>query len=89
MFDHQVFVNKFNEILDLLSEQLSENEKEFLTSYMQSGEWYLALETLCEILIENDVTLNPKSYKIVEELGLALNLEPPIWQMLKPQLMIA
>ncbi|MEG4530349.1 MafI family immunity protein [Microcoleus sp. D2_18a_D3] len=50
---------------------------------MQAGEWNLALETLCNILIEEEIPINFKAYELLQEVGNILNMERDTWEMLK------
>ena len=61
MFDYKIVVNKLNEVLTQLKEVFSDNQIEFLQSYINAGEWNLALEILCDILIEEEIPRDLKS----------------------------
>ncbi|MEG4854903.1 hypothetical protein QUB10_28960 [Microcoleus sp. B5-D4] len=45
----------------------------------------MALETLCDILIEEEIPLNLKAYQLLQEVGNILNMERETWEMLKVQ----
>ncbi len=45
----------------------------------------LALETLCDILIEEEISIDLKSYELLQEVGNILNMERQTWEMLKVQ----
>ena len=51
MFDYKIVESKLNEIINIVKPQLSDTQIEFLVSDIPAGEWKLALETLCDILI--------------------------------------
>jgi hypothetical protein len=54
-----------------------------LVSDLHAGEWNLALETLCEILIEEEIPINLRGYELLQEVGNILNMERETWEMLK------
>ena len=63
--------------------QLSDTQREFWVSDINAGEWNLALETLCEILIEEEIPINLRGYELLQEVGNILNMEGETWEMLK------
>ena len=85
MFDSKIVVNKLNEVLAQLKEILSDTQIEFLQSYINAGEWNLALEILCDILIEEEISIDLKAYELLQEVGNILNMERETWEMLKVQ----
>ena len=85
MFDYKIVVNKLNQVLAQLKEVFSDAQIEFLQSYINAGEWNLALETLCDILIEEEIPIDLKGYELLQEVGNILNMESEIWEMLKVQ----
>jgi len=85
MFDYKIVVNKLNEVLVQLKEVFSDTQIEFLQSYINAGEWNLALEILCDILIEEEIPIDLKSYELLQEVGNILNMERETWEMLKVQ----
>jgi hypothetical protein len=54
-----------------------------MVSDIQAGEWNLVLETLCNILIEEEIPINLKAYELLQEVGNILNMERDTWEMLK------
>jgi hypothetical protein len=85
MFDYKIVVKKLNEVLTQLKEVFSDGQIEFLQSYINAGEWNLALETLCDILIEEEIPIDLKAYELLQEVGNILNMERETWEMLKVQ----
>ena len=83
MFDYKIVVKKLNEVLAQLKQILSDNQIEFLQSYINAGEWNLALEILCDILIEEEIPIDLNSYELLQEVGDSLNMELETWEMLK------
>lgn len=85
MFDYKIVQSKLNEVINIVKLQLSETQIEFLVSDIHAGEWNLALETLCDILIEEEIPLDLKGYELLQEVGDMLNMERETWEMLKVQ----
>ncbi len=85
MFDYKIVVKKLNEVLAQLKESLSDTQIEFLQSYINAGEWNLALETLCDILIEEEIPIDSRGYELLQEVGNTLSMEKETWEMLKVQ----
>lgn len=85
MFDYKIVVKKLNEVLAQLKEILSETQIEFLQSYINAGEWNLALEILCDILIEEEIPIDSRGYELLQEVGNTLSMEKETWEMLKVQ----
>ena len=85
MFDYKLVQSKLNEVINIVKLQLSETQIEFMVSDIQAGEWILALEILCDILIEVEFPIDLKSYDLLQEVGNILNMESETWEMLKVQ----
>jgi len=83
MFDYKLVESKLNEVINIVKPQLSDTQIEFLVSDIPAGEWKLALETLCDILIEEEITIDLKAYELLQEVGNILNMERETWEMLK------
>ena len=60
MFDKKIVESKLNEIINVVKPQLSDTQRKFLVSDINAREWNLALETLCELLIEEEITIGFK-----------------------------
>ncbi|MEG5001706.1 MafI family immunity protein [Microcoleus sp. B4-D4] len=85
MFDYKIVENKLHQAINIVKPQLSDTQIEFLVSDIQAGEWNLALETLCDILIEEEISIDLKGYELLQEVGNILNMERETWEMLKVQ----
>ncbi|MEG5033797.1 MafI family immunity protein [Microcoleus sp. AT3-D2] len=85
MFDYKVVESKLHQVINIIKPQLSETQVEFIISDIQAGEWNLALETVCDLLIEEEIPLDLKGYELLEEVGNTLNMEQETWEMLKVQ----
>jgi hypothetical protein len=85
MFDYKLVESKLYEVIKIVKPQLSETQIEFMVSDIQAGEWNLALEILCDILIEEEIPIDLKSYELLQEVGNILNMERQTWEMIKVQ----
>ena len=85
MFDYKLVESKLHQFIDIVKPQLSETQIEFIVSDIQAGEWNLALETLCDILIEEDIPLDLRGYELLQEVGNILNVARKNLEMLKVQ----
>ncbi|MEG4230428.1 MafI family immunity protein [Microcoleus sp. N9_B2] len=85
MFDYKLVENKLHQAINIVKPQLSDTQIEFLVSDIQAGEWNLALETLCDILIKEEIPIDLKGYELLQEVGNILNMERETWEMLKVQ----
>ena len=85
MFDYKVVETKLHQVINIIKPQLSETQIEFLQSYINAGEWNLALETLCDILIEEEIPIDSRGYELLQEVGNTLSMEKETWEMLKVQ----
>ena len=85
MFDYKIVESKLYQVIKIVKPQLSETQIESIVSDIQAGEWNLALETLCDILIEEEIPIDLKGYELLQEVGNILNMESETWEMLKVQ----
>ncbi len=85
MFDYKIVEGKLNEVIDIVKPELSDTQREFMISDIHAGEWNLALETLCDILIEEEIPIDLNGYELLQEVGNILNMERETWEMLKVQ----
>ncbi|MEG4349902.1 MafI family immunity protein [Microcoleus sp. LAD1_D5] len=85
MFDYKVVESKLHQVINIIKPQQSETQREFMVSDIHAGEWNLALETLCDILIEEEITVDLKAYELLQEVGNILNMEGETGEMLKVQ----
>ena len=60
--------NKLNEVLSDIAPVLSEIQQDDIRIYISAGEWLLALETLCEFLIEDEFPITLKTYLLFQEI---------------------
>jgi hypothetical protein len=81
-----IVANKLNEALSLVGEVLSKTQREDISMFINAGEWGLALETLCEFLYEEELSITLKAYELLKEVGSLLKLNSSLWENLKKQL---
>lgn len=76
MFDYKIVEDKLKNALFLVEELLPEQYIDMVRSDIeQGGEWVLALETLCDCLIEENLPVTQKLYAILAETASLLNME--------------
>lgn len=83
MNEYKIIINKLNEVLLLVNNDLTKNQVDDVHLYIDSGEWFLAWETLCDFLYEEKITISSKIYNLLEEIGFILQLGSPAWEALK------
>ena len=86
MSNYKVIVSKLNELLSLTSEIFTENQIDSVSSLINAGEWNLSIETLCDLLYEEELPITKQAYELLKELGLILNMEKSNWEILEPQI---
>ncbi len=87
MFDYKVLVTKLDEALSLVAGELSAAQVEDVRLYIKVGEWRLALETLCELLYEDELPIPVQAYELMKEAGAMMNLDAKLWSRLQPQIL--
>ncbi|WP_287107534.1 MULTISPECIES: MafI family immunity protein [unclassified Microcystis] len=80
--------SKLNEVILLTKEVMLETQIEFIRSYIDAGEWRLAVETLCDILYEDELPLSATAYSLIQEISSSLDIKNSVWEILKPQVLI-
>ena len=86
MFDYKIIVRKIDEVLNHLSNVLTETQVNSISSLNHAGEWHLSLETMCDILYEYELLISRQVYELIEEIGSTLNVDKDYWEVLKPQI---
>ena len=86
MFDYKIIVRKIDEVLNHLSNVLTETQINSISSLNHAGEWHLSLETICDILYEYELLISRQVYELIEEIGSTLNVDKDYWEVLKPQI---
>lgn len=67
----------------LLPETLKESEAGEIRYFVDHGEYGLALETLCDVVEEEDRRLPPEVYDKVRKLGASMGMEPEVERRLR------
>ena len=79
-------VTKLKQVLFLVQKDFSETQKHDIQTYINVGEWGLALETLSDFLYEEELPLLLEAYILLKEIGMMLQMDNKIWKILKPQI---
>ena len=85
MSESSSILNKLNAVLCLISKSISENQRQDILMYINANERGLAIETLCDLLYEDELSISVTAYDLLKETGNTLHLESETWEMLKPQ----
>ena len=85
MFDSKLVVSNLNEILSLVREGLSESQLDDIRTYVNVGEWNLALEVLCQMLYEDKLPIPSRAYDLFQEVGAMVHLNSKTWEIVKSQ----
>lgn len=83
---HLYIKNKLYDIINNLKPELSNSEIEFINSGIHVGNYNLALEILCDILIEKEISIDLKTYELIHDICITLNLETHNSDILKSQI---
>ena len=85
MSDYKLIKSKLNEVILLTREVMQETQIEFICSYINAGEWRLAVETLCDILYEDELPISAAAYRLIQEISSSIDIKNSVWEILKPQ----
>lgn len=85
MLNHRIVISNLDEALTLVKELLSETQVSDIRLYINTGEWGLALEILCNVLYENEIPIPLRAYELLREVGTTLKLKSQNWEVLRPQ----
>lgn len=76
-------IGKLRGVVLELEGQLLRREIEMIWELIDAGEPAVAYEMLCSQLYEHDAGIQMQTISVLSELGLAMNLEPRQWQILR------
>jgi hypothetical protein len=79
MYDYRFLEQNLNAVLSTMGTRLSKEETVDLKSYIEAGEYGVAFQYLCEILIERNQPIPPESFKTFEDLGTKMSMDPRVW----------
>lgn len=89
MVNYKEIEQKFEQVLSLLNDDLQQQEIDQVCLEFYVGEWVLALESLCAILYEKNVSISPEVYHLLQEIGLNLEASQDTWQCIQLQVVVA
>ena len=82
MHDYTSLENKLELLLSLLTSQLSEEGLKEVRHFISVGEYGVAFESLCAIILEAGTTIPLDAYTLISELGNQMQLERDTWEIL-------
>ena len=84
MKDFAVIEAKFRNLLDKLRSGFSALETGEVTTFLEAGEYGIALETLCSIIIEEKKSVTEEVYTLIDELGRQMEMDSSTWSRIRP-----
>ena len=80
---YQQMESGIKRLLVHLGDVLGEEEKGEVTQFVDAGEYGVALETLCDILVEKECTVSQSVLREIEDLGLAMEMVSDCWRLIR------
>lgn len=74
--------SELEQLLASLGADLPHQDRDNVASFVQAGEFGVALETLCTQLYEYDVKPPADEFARIAALGRRMNLDPSVWEIL-------
>lgn len=84
MYDYAGLEKQLQSLISRQPALFSEGEVAEILHFIDVGEYGLALETLCDIILEEKKSIDAHTYHQIEELGRQMKMESPVWTRLKP-----
>ena len=77
--DYGSLEGKFHALFDLLRGALTGREVKEVRWFFEAGEYGLALETLCGIIVEEEKQISRPAYQLVRELAEQIQTDRSFW----------
>jgi hypothetical protein len=74
---------KLRELVKALESSFLPSETNEVISFVDVGEYGIALETICFIIAEEKKDISYTVYSLIEEAGCKMQMDPRIWGQLK------
>ena len=81
--NHQRLESGIKVLLERLGGALSEKEKVEVMQFVGVGEYGVALETLCGIIMDGQYVIGQGALREIQELGTVMGLDPDFWRQIK------
>lgn len=78
--NYQYIEDLLLQLIGLLASVFTDSEKKEIQDFIDAGEYGLALETLVDIVSEEDKQISSKSFKLVYELAEVMQLDKTIFE---------
>lgn len=79
-YNYQYIEELLLRLLDLLTSVFTDSEKREVQDFMDAGEYGLALETLVDIVNEENKQISSESLKLVYELAEVMQLDKSVFE---------
>ena len=73
-------------LLNQIEKDLPTPSKLAIGEFIEVGEWGLALETMCDLLYEYEVSISSETFRLIQETSRLLQTDKKIWEELSPQI---
>jgi hypothetical protein len=84
MYDYAFLEDQLNAIILSLDERLSRDKIKDVNEFIKVGEYGLAYETLCSIVVESERSIPPDIHLQLVRLGQKMEMTEDVWLKLKP-----
>ena len=72
-----------SELFQMIKPNLSENSAEFILELIDANEWGVALESIYDLLGDNEVSVSRNVYNLIQQLASMMEMNTRDWQSLK------
>jgi len=68
--------SKLRVILDCIKDKIRERDFELILEFVDASEYVLALETICDIICTDKISISSDCYLLIVETGETMHLDP-------------
>ena len=83
-FDPRPLVEDLRDALTAVSPALDSEQIDDVRTYIDVGEWGLALDTLSELVSEQEIPISRATYETMERAAATMGVEPRAWRFVAP-----
>lgn len=73
---YQVLDSKLRIILNCIKDKIHERDFELILEFVDASEYGLALETICDVICTDKISISSDCYLLIVETGEAMQLDP-------------
>ena len=75
-----------SELFQIIKPNLSKNSAEFIIELIDANEWGVALETIYDLLGDNEVSVSRNVYNLIQQLASMMKMNTRDWRSLQYQM---